>query len=127
MSVPSVTPFIPPAPPPPPVVLERGAEPERIRRGAADAAPPSPDPSPPNPEMLRPEERVDLVAEMNPRLAAVSLRLQIQVDEQTGTPVIRLVDTDSGDVLRQIPDEAKLKLSQMLMERLQGHLIDNTL
>jgi flagellar protein FlaG len=38
--------------------------------------------------------------------------LQFQVDDGTGQVVVRVVDADSGDVIRQIPSEELLRLAR---------------
>lgn len=129
MSAPSILPGPhPPAAVPPSLSTAPplGA-PERAADPVASPAASPPPPAAVGSLRLTTQEREALVQELNPRLAPVALRLQIEVDAQTGIPVIRLVDTATGDVLRQIPDEAKLKLAQVLAEQLQGHLIDQTL
>ena len=129
MSVPNVLPSNPPVRPmdfpsaaqdPPGLRLARPTD--LPSRPAAPPLAPA-EATGPGPRLSAPE-RQQLVTELNLRLAPVALRLQIQIDDQTGTPVIRLVDSDSGEVLRQIPDEAKLKLAQVLADQLQGQLID---
>lgn len=42
--------------------------------------------------------------------------LQFAVDDDSGELVVRLVDADNGDVLRQIPSEDALKLARNLRE-----------
>ncbi len=42
--------------------------------------------------------------------------LQFAVDDESGELVVRLVDADNGDVLRQIPSEDALKLARNLRE-----------
>ncbi len=132
MSVPNVLPSNPPVRPldfpsaahdPPGLRVSR---PPDLPSRPASPTPAPPEVTGPGPRLSAPE-REQLVTDLNLRLAPVALRLQIQIDDQTGTPVIRLVDSDSGEVLRQIPDEVKLKLAQVLADQLQGQLIDHTL
>ncbi len=132
MSVPNVLPSNPPVRPldfpsaahdPPGLRVSR---PPDLPSRPASPTPAPPEVTGPGPRLSAPE-REQLVTDLNLRLAPVALRLQIQIDDQTGTPVIRLVGSDSGEVLRKTPDEAKLKLSQVLADQLQVQLIDHTL
>jgi len=81
----------------------------------------------PPPERLSTHEREQLVTVANHRLGPGGLRLEIQIDEQTGSPVIRMVDASTGEMLLQIPDEAKLKRAQEFAAQFLGQLIDQTL
>ncbi len=49
------------------------------------------------------------------------ISLRFSQDEETGATVIRVVDQSTGELVRQIPDEALLKLSAAL-GKLQGAL-----
>jgi flagellar protein FlaG len=42
--------------------------------------------------------------------------LRFEMDDQSGHVVIQLVDADSGEVLRQIPGEAALRVARHLMQ-----------
>lgn len=52
-----------------------------------------------------------------------NIALNISRDQDTGTIVVKFVDQTSGETVRQIPDEAMLRLSAML-GKLQGQLFD---
>lgn len=47
--------------------------------------------------------------------------LRFSVDEETGRTVVKVLDSRSGEVIRQIPPEEMLALAEDL-ERLQGLL-----
>ncbi len=54
-----------------------------------------------------------------------SYSVRFEKDQKTDKLVIRVVDSKSGDLIRQIPPEDVLELSQSL-EKLQGNLVNAT-
>jgi flagellar protein FlaG len=50
--------------------------------------------------------------------------IEFSIDEESGTTVVKIVDRDSKEVIRQIPSEEMLELSRAL-DRLQGLFIKN--
>ena len=67
------------------------------------------------------------VDEGNSLLQAVRRNLQFQVDETTQELVVKIVDSDSGDIVRQIPSEEMLAFIKRLqeMEGQQGSMIQD--
>ena len=49
--------------------------------------------------------------------------LSFAVDDDTGTTVINIIDSENGDVIRQIPPEDLLKLRKKMGE-IQGLILD---
>jgi flagellar protein FlaG len=45
---------------------------------------------------------------------ATQRNLDFSIDDSTGKVVVKVIATDSGEVIRQIPSEAALKLAQSL-------------
>lgn len=43
-------------------------------------------------------------------------KLDFSIDDSTGRVVVKVIATDSGDVIRQIPSETVLKLAQSLSQ-----------
>jgi len=67
-------------------------------------------------------EQVRHAAEtINQQLQTVAPNLRFSVDEDTGKTVVRVVDTDTGEIIRQVPSEEVLAISRSI-ERLQGLL-----
>lgn len=60
----------------------------------------------------------------NERLAASRQRLDIAVDRETGSMVVKITDTGSGEVVKQIPSEEALRLMRNI-ESLTGILVDH--
>lgn len=81
----------------------------------ADAAP-QPQPS---------SEQVQKAVEnLRRTVAPLANDLQFSVDEGTGTTVIKVVDSSTKEVIRQIPSEEVLSLAKDL-DQLQGLLLKN--
>ena len=67
-------------------------------------------------------EQVQRAAEtINRQLQTVAPNLRFSVDEDTGKTVVRVVDTDTGEIIRQVPSEEVLAISRSI-DRLQGLL-----
>ncbi|MCG9713244.1 flagellar protein FlaG [Shewanella insulae] len=63
-----------------------------------------------------PEEMQKLVEEMSNMMSMMRKGLAFKIDEDSGTNIVSVMDIDSGDVIRQIPNEEALKLAQKLSE-----------
>jgi flagellar protein FlaG len=61
------------------------------------------------------------VETINRHLDAAAQNLRFSVDDATGKMVVRVVDTATGDVIRQVPSEELLAISRSI-DRLQGLL-----
>lgn len=59
---------------------------------------------------------VDVVEEMNRSDAIRNTSLQFIFEEKGEPPVVKVIDKDSGDTIRQIPSELVVKLSKALDE-----------
>lgn len=68
------------------------------------------------------KELNDAVNTTNRFMQALSRNLQFSVDKDTNTTVVKLVDTQTKDVIRQIPSEEMLSIAKAL-DKLQGLLI----
>lgn len=64
------------------------------------------------------------VREINETMKVLSTNLRFQVDEESGRTIVKVVDGESGDVLRQIPSETALQIARSL-DRLAGHLVSD--
>lgn len=62
------------------------------------------------------------VEAVNQMLDPLSRSLQFSLDATTGKTVVKLVDKDTGNVLRQIPSSEMLSIGRAI-ERVQGILI----
>lgn len=69
------------------------------------------------------EQARALVSEVQNYLDNLNIQLHFQLDERTGDPVVQVMDSESGDLIRQIPPEELLALRGKL-EELRGILLD---
>jgi len=69
-----------------------------------------------------PAEIKAAVTKANRAMAALSASLSFEVDAQTKTTVVKVIDTSDNSVLRQIPSQEMLEIARAL-DRLQGMLL----
>jgi len=67
----------------------------------------------------------DAAKAANDAAKAIGSEISFAVDEDTGKTVVRVVDKQSGTLIRQIPSQEMLEIAQAL-DRLQGLLIRNS-
>lgn len=65
------------------------------------------------------------VAAVNDALAARSRAVEFAIDNDTGTIVVTLVDTNDNQVLRQVPAKELLEIAKSL-ERQRNFLLHNS-
>ena len=64
-----------------------------------------------------------VVTKLNLRIESVHSSVRFRVDDTTGKTVITVMNTDSGEVIRQIPNEEALRLAEALKKD-QGTIIN---
>lgn len=74
-------------------------------------------------ELLTPSEVTETVKEMNNFLTNMKRNLSFSVDEQLGQSVITVKDSESDEVIRQIPSE-ELVILRKKMDDVVGILFD---
>lgn len=62
--------------------------------------------------------------ELNVLLQVHQQHLSFSIDEKSGATVMKVIDTESGDIIRQMPSESWLKLAQELSASSSGLLND---
>lgn len=62
------------------------------------------------------------VTEINQALETLATSLKFEVDDQSGHTLVKVIDQDSGEVLRQIPSEATVRIARSL-DKMVGHLV----
>ncbi|MCX7984307.1 MAG: flagellar protein FlaG [Bacteroidetes bacterium] len=77
-------------------------------------------------KQLRKEELAAVVEELNKAMQVVGTTLAFTIDEHTKKTVVKVLNAQTGEVIRQIPPEEMLKVSQRIAE-LMGILIDQSL
>jgi len=56
------------------------------------------------------------VTKLNDYVQSVQRNLQFNLDDDSGKTIITVVDRDTSEVIRQIPDDVALKLAQDLQQ-----------
>jgi flagellar protein FlaG len=62
------------------------------------------------------------IAAANRAVAEHNSSIEFSVDPQQGTTIVRVVDTNTGDVIRQMPSEEMIQIAKAL-DQFQGMLI----
>ena len=60
--------------------------------------------------------------EANRKVQSLGGSLEFSIDEQTGKTLVRIIDTSTNELIRQIPSEEMLVIAKSL-DKLQGLLI----
>ncbi|MDN3610677.1 flagellar protein FlaG [Vibrio ostreicida] len=68
-------------------------------------------------EKLNREERQRVVQQMNEFISSINTGLAFRVDEESGRDVVTIYEADTGDIIRQIPDEEMLQILRRLREQ----------
>ena len=76
------------------------------------------------PEQHDVKEIDDAVKEVNDHFQASHRELQFAVDKDSGRTVIKVMDMDTKEMIRQIPSEEVLKFARMLEEGVVVELIN---
>jgi flagellar protein FlaG len=83
---------------------------------------------PQQPERAEPEQgqkvidSAELVSKVENLNQLVHRNLEFSVDDETGQQVIRVIDSDTGDVVRQIPPDQILHVISQLQKASEGML-----
>lgn len=78
-------------------------------------------------ELIKEASNVDIekaVTEINEYVQSVQRDLHFSVDEESGLTVIRVRDQESGELIRQIPEDIFLSLAQNLKDNQAINLFD---
>lgn len=70
------------------------------------------------------KELISEVALVNDYVQTVQRDLQFKVDEELDRTVIRVVDSDTGELIRQIPDDIFLELARRLKDDGEVNLLN---
>ncbi len=68
-------------------------------------------------EKLNRAERERIVQQMNDFISSINKGLSFRVDEESGRDVVTIYEADTGDIIRQIPDEEMLVILRRLREQ----------
>jgi flagellar protein FlaG len=78
----------------------------------------------PSPEEAKKVDIEQAVTEINDYVQSVQRDLHFSIDQESGLTVIRVRDKESGELIRQIPEDVFLSLAQNLKENQPIHLFD---
>tara|TARA_B100001057_G_scaffold498542_1_gene605861 strand:- start:6 stop:434 length:429 start_codon:yes stop_codon:yes gene_type:complete len=62
-------------------------------------------------------EREKIVEQMNDFISSINKGLSFRVDEESGRDVVTIYEAETGDIIRQIPDEEMLEILRRLREQ----------
>lgn len=62
------------------------------------------------------KELKESVAQLNKYVQSLNRSLEFQLDNETGQTVVKVIDQDTDEVIRQIPDELALRLAEKLQQ-----------
>lgn len=68
------------------------------------------------------ESAREVVAAINRAAKSLNNSVELSLDTQSGRPIVRVVDTETGQLVRQIPTEEVLELRRVL-DQIAGMLI----
>ena len=68
-------------------------------------------------EKLNRAERQRMVQQMNDFISSINTGLSFRVDEESGRDVVTIYEADTGDIIRQIPDEEMLEILRRLRDQ----------
>ena len=75
---------------------------------------------PPASSTVSKEDVEEAVSQMKDFAQVMSRQLQFDVDDNSGRTVVRVVDRDSGEVIRQIPSDEILALARHMKEMMES-------
>lgn len=73
--------------------------------------------TPPKPEQLK-----DAVKTMNDFVGGINSSLQFSVDDKSGQTIVKVMDVDTKEVIKQIPSEEMLSIAKAV-DKLKGLLV----
>jgi flagellar protein FlaG len=103
-------------------VPQQPAAPRGEAATAADGSAPVPaapaqQTAPPDPQQIQ-----NAVEKLKMALPSKANALQFSLDDQTGKTVVRVVDSETGELIRQIPSEELMEIARAL-DKMQGLLL----
>lgn len=103
--------------------MNQAAQPDTRAIGAAPVRAVAETPAQPAPAQASAVELKHAVAAINKALQQTNLNLEFSVDTGTDRTVVRMVDTSTGELIRQFPSEATLAISRGIDQFQQGMLL----
>lgn len=100
---------------------QRVVAPETVRSSSAEVELPSKAVQAAK-ETVNPSSLKQATEKLNQAMRMMASNLQFTVDEETGIDVVKVVDTDTKEVIRQFPSEEVLAIAKAF-DQLQGLLV----
>ena len=70
-------------------------------------------------------EKLDkAISRINEFVQNIQRDLQFSIDDESGKTVIKVIDSESKEVIRQIPEEVLLEVARSIEESLEGALLE---
>lgn len=76
-------------------------------------------PPDPSAQQVSPEELAQVVEKLNDHVQQIERDLQFSIDDSSGRTVVRVVNSQTEEVIRQIPSEEVLRISRNLQEQME--------
>lgn len=73
--------------------------------------------APAQPPVVHSAQLEDIAKQLDSYIRSVSRSLEFKVDDASGRTVISVRDSETGDLIRQIPNEEALRFAQMAEEQ----------
>ncbi|MDD5247964.1 MAG: flagellar protein FlaG [Rhodocyclaceae bacterium] len=88
---------------------------------AASISVPTPTPAQPSTQQPTAQQLQEAIKAMESVIQPKASALQFSVDSESGSTVVKIVDGQTGDVIRQIPSEEVIRIAQSI-DQFQGIL-----
>lgn len=75
-------------------------------------------------QKVSPEQLQNAVAHINKAMAQANRSLTFSLDADSQRPLVKLIDSDTGDLIRQFPSEDALAISKSIEQLQQGMLLN---
>lgn len=69
------------------------------------------------------EQLDNAVSKLNEYLQDVQRNLSFSIDKETGITVIKVIDSSTQEVVRQLPPDETLKLAAAIDKQIEAHLV----
>lgn len=98
-------------------------QPDMRAHGVAASRPVAAPAAPSTPPVPSTADLQEAVATLNQAMQQSNRAIEFSVDSDSQRTVVRMVDTDTGELIRQFPSEATLAISRGIAEFQQGLLL----
>lgn len=68
-------------------------------------------------------ELEDVIVSLNDYVQSIQRELQFSIDEESGRSIVKIIDSQSDEVIKQIPSEEIMAIARHLEQSIQGSLV----